>query len=130
MSDFIPGNQLARANELNVGGDRTWKEINTSVTASIDLSDSTYDGYVNFLITLPASGQTTTINLPPMQAGRDREYYFYVNTDGDGVAVVQDRNDAEVSGNNYTSGNLTAAGDFLLIRGTGVAYHEIVELTT
>lgn len=128
--NFTPATQSARDREIQIGGNREWKVIATGVTATVDLAAAAYDGFVNFFITLPASGQTTTINLPPMQAGKDKEFFFYVNVDGDGVAVVQDRDDAEVAGNNYTSGNLTAAGDFLDIVGKGVMYIERAELTT
>jgi hypothetical protein len=83
-------------------------------------------------VTVPQSG-SKTVNLPPIAQAVGRFFFVYCNVDlgGTGV-VVQDQDDAIVSGLNYvTAGNgLTAKGDFVLLFCTPTHYVELKEQTT
>jgi len=79
------------------------------------------------ILALPASGKTETINLPPPNETRGMFFSITVQTDGDGVGVLQDQNEGDPA---YTSGNLTAADDHVVVYSNGMRYIEVAELTT
>lgn len=79
----------------------------------------------NVLITLPSSS-SYVITLPPVTECFGI-YVFFVDIDGAGTASVADSDEALVD---YTSGNLTAQGDFLILFCNGLQWFELKELTT
>lgn len=79
------------------------------------------------LLELPATGLTTTITLPNVSECAGKIFSILVVVDGAGVGVVTGVN---AYGTAYTSANLTALGDYVLIYSDGVKFHELKELTT
>lgn len=114
-----PKTQSSRDKSLNIGGNQDWAIIDDTCDLAVD-----FPGYRNFQVAIPAGA--ITVALPRQAEGKGQKFRFCAISDAGGSVVIQDQDDALISGKNYTSGTMNDVGETIVVEGNGLWYEVLV----